>query len=390
MVHETGTNLTIVSHILSNLTLFSQQSGVPGTVVFLGSKLVRSPNSPHQVVSSAVKKSVMGFAGSLFFEKRMQGIRVSMVNPGPDIPLDALVKSLLFPMFVSKTCCVEALDIVKIHSFPSTPAHEANRGACFVTGGSRGIGKAIAMRIAQEFKLPTALLGRDEQALESTRQECARFLGDPSLVRTFAFDVREDDRLKTAIESTAKQFGGIQVLVCSAGINRRAKVISSDGLKSANPKVWKDLMDINFTSAMSATAYAMPFMVNRPNGPSVFYIGSRTIRLGTAPGQQAYIASKMAIAGFAASIQSEVKTFGVRVVVLNTGLVATDLGNRIPKTQSFQLAPAELQTQPSDVADAVTFTLRLDPCVSPVSFDICGTTEEYRDPKGKPLKMANL
>jgi len=370
-----------------SLTQHFKTTGVPGSIIFLGSKVVRSPNSPQQIVSSVVKRSLMTFSGSLFFEKRADGIRVSCVNPGPNIPPEVLADSLVFPLQVGKTACVEALDLSTVKSFAGSSPKKW--GACFVTGGSRGIGKSIAVRIAKEFKMPVALVGRDEAALKQTREECAQFVGD-SNVMTFAFDVRDSAKLKSSIDSVADRFGGLSVLVCSAGINRRANAVSADGTKIANPKVWQELMDINYNSAVYATQYSLPHMIRRPEGPSIFYIGSRTIRVGGSPGQQAYVASKMAIAGFAQSVQHEVKNFGVRVVALNVGLVSTELGNKVPKVKNFVPAPPETQIQPEDVAEAVSFTLRMDPGVSPMAFDICGMTDEFLDKDGKALKMSNL
>jgi len=111
------------------------------------------------------------------------------------------------------------------------------KGACFVTGGSKGIGKNIAVSICQKFKMPVALVGRDLKSLEQAANECAQFVPREQVL-TFAFDVRDNDAMKKAIDGTARQLGGITVLVCSAGINRRRAAISNDGLKFADPKLW--------------------------------------------------------------------------------------------------------------------------------------------------------
>jgi NADP-dependent 3-hydroxy acid dehydrogenase YdfG len=200
--------------------------------------------------------------------------------------------------------------------------------------------------------------------------------------------------MKQVIQDAGIEFGSIGVLVCSAGFNRRASAImkseEEDKLKFANPLVWKEIMDVNYGSAISATSYALPFMVNQLNGPSIFYIGSRTIRLGNSPGQQAYVASKMAISGFAASVQHEVKNYGIRVICLNVGLVATELGTKVPKKGNFIPVKGSDQIQPEDIADMVSFTLNLPYNISPQTIDSCGMKEEFLDNQGKALKMAGL
>ena len=385
MEKETHEAFKLTIELLPVLHETFKATKIPSTIVFLGSKMVRSPNSPNQVIPSVVKRAVQAFCGSMFFEKRVEGLRLSCINPSPQVPNESIAQSLVFPFLASKTSCIEALDLTTIKAFPG----EKKYGACFVTGGSKGIGKSIAIRLAKEFNMPMGILARDEKALIETSNELSQYL-DSNKIYTFQFDVRNQDKLKSAIDFMAERFGGISVLVCSAGINRRANAVLSNGTKFASSKIWQDIVDINFVSAMHATSFALPHMIKRPEGPSIFYVGSRMIRLGSAPGQQAYIASKMAIAGFAASVQQEVKDFGVRVVCLNVGLVSTDLGNKIPKDKKFMVVPGELQIQPEDIADAVAFTMHTDPKVSPVSFDICGMVDEYVDVSGGALKLSNL
>lgn len=384
--NEVKVAFQLVVEALPFLVRNFQATGKPSTIIFLASKVMRASNSPQQIVASLVKRAVGGFAASLFFERRMDGIRVSYINPTPEITTLALAQSLVFPLLVDNRVCIENIDLIAVKAFPKS---KWSYGACFVSGGSRGIGKGIALRIAREFKMPMALLGRDVDQLQAVAQECGKYCGSDR-VRIFAFDARETTKLKDAIDYVGKEFGGISCLVWSAGINRRASAVSPDNDKVADPKIFHELMDINFTSSMYATQYALPYMIRRPEGPAIFYVGSRTIRVGNAPGQQAYIASKMAINGYAASVQQEIKSLGVRVVTLNVGLVATDLGNKSPKKGNFQVAPPETQMQPDNIADAVVFTLKMDPSISLMNFDICGVQEEFLNKDGKALKLSNL
>lgn len=302
----------------------------PSSIVFLASRLIRTPNSPGQIVTSIAKRSLQSFAGSLFFEKRAQGLRCCYVNPTPGIPNSALAACLVFPLLVAPSTCVESIDLTAIS--PKKERDDGYSGSIFVTGGSRGIGKDIAIACARELKFSVALLGRDEAALKETVTECLKYIPQ-SKILCFAFDVRNNEKLKQAIDQTAETFGGLTALCNSAGINRRRYSVSPDGKKFADPLLWNELMEINVNSSFSATGYALPHLVKAKLtragiAPAVFFISSRAIRLGGSPGQQSYVASKMAISGFSNSIQHEVKAHGIRCLSLNVGLVATELGTR--------------------------------------------------------------
>ena len=277
----------------------------PSSIVFLASRLIRTPNSPGQIVTSIAKRSLQSFAGSLFFEKRAQGIRCCYVNPTPGIPNSALASSLVFPLFTASSTCVESIDLTVIS--PKKEKDNKFLGSIFVTGGSRGIGKDIAIACARELKFSVALVGRDEQALQDTVKECLKFISKEQIL-CFAFDVRDNNKLKEAIDKTASTFGGLTALCNSAGINRRRYSVSPDGKKFADPLLWNELIDINVNSSFSATGYALPHLVKTKItasgiAPAIFFISSRAIRLGGSPGQQSYVASKMAITGFSNSIQ---------------------------------------------------------------------------------------
>jgi NAD(P)-dependent dehydrogenase (short-subunit alcohol dehydrogenase family) len=214
---------------------------------------------------------------------------------------------------------VESIDLSNVTPRSSKPllqgAPPLRRfpGACFVTGGSKGIGKSIGLAICQHFKMSLALVGRDAHSLSQAASEAAAFV-PASQILTFAFDVRDNAAMKRAMDETAVKLGGVTVLVCSAGINRRRHAVSTDGQQFADPKPWQELLDINLSSSMSATGYAMPHLIKGRSSagvaPTIFFVGSRIVRLGGAPGQQSYAASKMGLAGFSQSIHQEVRDHG--------------------------------------------------------------------------------
>lgn len=107
-------------------------------------------------------------------------------------------------------------------------------------------------------------------------------------------------------------------------------------------------------------------------------------------GQQSYIASKYGIAGFAASLQLEVKSHGIRVCLLNVGMVNTELGTKPPKSGAIRLSTPESLIQQSDVASCVKHCLTLPKHISPTSYDLCQTSNEFLDNDGKGLKFSAL
>lgn len=394
---ETRRTMRVVYACMSRLLRAARPPYQPSTVVLLGSKMVRSPNSPSQIIASAAKRALAGFAGSLFFERRGAGLRVTSVHPGPlgeGIGPADLAQALVFPLSLGPHACVESVDLVAISRAPASRAggRRLAKGAVVVTGGSRGIGAAVAERLAREFGFRVTLLGRDEAALAESARKCAVHVGSDAVAAT-CVDLRDNVRLRAAIDGAAMRWGGLTSIVCSAGINRRRNAASKDGKSFADPVVWQDVVNSNLNSAMAATGYAVPHLVATSTeglSPAIFFVGSRNVRIGGAIGQQAYLASKAGINAFAQSVQQELKPLGIKVVVLNVGLVATDLGTRTPTNQAFKPVSGDLQIQPSDVGEACVYAFRCAPHVSPAAIDICGTSEEFLGAGGEALKASSL
>jgi len=274
---------------------------------------------------------------------------------------------------------------------------------------SKGIGRSIALALCEKFRMPVALVGRDAKSLADASAECAAFVPRDH-VMTFAFDVRDNARMKKAVDETAARFGAITVLVCSAGINRRRWSVAPDGKKFADPKLWQELMDINVSSTMcaflatgapartnaptAATGYALPHMLRGTTSegvaPCVLFVGSRIVRTGGAPGQQSYAASKMALAGFSQSIHYEVRAHGIRTCCLNVGIVATDLGSRGPSGGSFGIAKTSMLIQPSDVSAACVNIVGSPAYVNVTAIDMSGTSPEFLSNDGESLRMTKL
>jgi len=161
--------------------------------------MIRVSNSPNQVISSGAKRALYGFSGSLFFEKRDEGLRVSMLNPsafstkqvfGDILSGEELAKSALFTVYgVGSTCCVESIDfstVVIPKQFKTIDS--SHRPCAFITGSSRGIGLGIAEELVRDLGFCVALVGRDNKALKDAKDLCVRY-GKDNQVITFSIEI---------------------------------------------------------------------------------------------------------------------------------------------------------------------------------------------------------
>lgn len=218
-----------------------------------------------------------------------------------------------------------------------------------VTGASRGIGRAVALMLAQAG-CNVALLARHVEALRDTQSACEA-LGAQAL--PLAVDLAERSMVAAAIDACVEAFGGLNVLVNNAGIHQFASALDAD------LDLWDRMVDVNLRAAMHATRLALPHIVagarsGRRGG--VLFISSLGGKF-TAPTNAGYAATKHALTGFSGSVFEDVRDAGVKVCTIypgwtNTGLLAD------------WLKPEEV-IQPEDVAEAVRFVLAAATTVCP-------------------------
>jgi NAD(P)-dependent dehydrogenase (short-subunit alcohol dehydrogenase family) len=207
-----------------------------------------------------------------------------------------------------------------------------------ITGGSSGIGRATALRLAS-FGARIALAARTVSALEEAANEI-RTLGVEALA--VPTDVTEREQCRQAVESTAAHFGRLDVLVCSAGVSMRGL------FADAEPAALEHIMRVNFFGTLYPTLFAVPH-VKRSRG-SLVAISSLTGKRGT-PTYAIYGASKFAVRGLYDSLRLELAGDGVHVGVVSPGFVATPLRQRVldgsgrpwatPPTPPFRIWPVE-------------------------------------------------
>jgi len=188
---------------------------------------------------------------------------------------------------------------------------ELSGKSALVTGGGSGLGRAIALALAAEGAA-TLIAGRRLGPLEET----AAAAPDSCRVECLAGDVtREEDR-RTMVETAVASFGGIDILVNSAGI------LESGSIETTTLEGWDRAMDVNLRSVFALTRLATPHLVARKGSILVL---SSVAGLRPYPGVLAYCVSKAAVDQLTRCLAVELASKGVRVNALNPGVVVTNL-----------------------------------------------------------------
>jgi NAD(P)-dependent dehydrogenase (short-subunit alcohol dehydrogenase family) len=194
--------------------------------------------------------------------------------------------------------------------------HPLHGKVALITGGSSGIGRATALRLAS-FGARVAVAARTIEALEEVVRE-AETLGVEALA--VPTDVTDIEQCRRAVEATVERFGRLDMLVCSAGVSMRGM------FADAEPAALEHIMRVNFFGTLHPTYFAVPH-IKRSRG-SLVAISSLTGKRGT-PSYAIYGASKFAVRGLYESLRLELSADGVHVGVVSPGFVATPLRERV-------------------------------------------------------------
>lgn len=221
---------------------------------------------------------------------------------------------------------------------------ESLRGkVALVTGGSRGIGLAIARALVADGAR-VAVTGLSSAHLSAARPRLEA--AGPGSAETLQADVRKPADMNRAVEATVARFGGLDILVNNAGVGTFKNVADME------PAEWASIIDTNLTGVYNACHAAIPPMRARGGG-YIINISSLAGKNSFA-GAAAYCASKAGLNAFSEALMLEVRYDGIRVSYVMPGSVATGFND------GDETKGADWKTSPDDVADVVMGLLRSD------------------------------
>jgi 3-oxoacyl-[acyl-carrier protein] reductase len=216
------------------------------------------------------------------------------------------------------------------------PQNPLSDHVALVTGGSRGIGKAIALKLAR-LDAAVCICGRDPQTLKSTTEELREIT--PRVLSVSA-DVTHPDQVTELVQATEQKLGPITLLVNNAGIGNPGFGAIQDKRESD----WDTVLNTNLKSVFLVSRAVVPFMIQRKRG-DIINISSLAGK-NTFAGGALYCASKWGLQGLTGCMAEDLRAHGIRVSVICPGSVATDFSGRGPKDPSKVLTA-------DDVAHAV-------------------------------------
>ncbi len=216
-----------------------------------------------------------------------------------------------------------------------------------ITGASRGIGKAIALRLARDGARIGINFRSNASAAEATAEDVSRLGGEPLLLPG---DVSVPVSVASTFETLLGHWGRVDVLINNAGIVRDTLVLrmSDDD--------WDAVIQTNLRSAFLCTRAALRTMLRQRSGRIVNVASISGIR-GNA-GQSNYAASKAALVGLTKSVAREVASRGITVNAVAPGLIETDITTNMPEKARDALVgqiPLGRMGTTDEVADVVSF-----------------------------------
>ena len=213
-----------------------------------------------------------------------------------------------------------------------------------VTGASRGIGQAIAKRLANEgyLVIGTATSEKGAAAVNDYLQE----LGGAGRV----LNVQDAEQINQLFDSIEKEFGNVQVLVNNAGITQDGLLMRMDD------NAWERVLDVNLTSVFRTSKRAIKGMMKARQG-RIIHITSVVAAMGNA-GQTNYTASKAGIEGFTRSLAREIGSRQITVNCVAPGFIDTDMTSELDEAliqSMLNAVPLARLGKPEDIAAAVNF-----------------------------------
>lgn len=225
-----------------------------------------------------------------------------------------------------------------------------------VTGGSRGIGRAIALRLAKDGANVGVL--NLQQGLGLKVAEEIREFGVKAIPITC--DVTNYEKVKESVARIHEECGSIDILINNAGIDKSQYFVDTD------QALWEKIINVNYKSFLVTTHVCVSYMMEQKSG-NIVSLGSDAGRIGN-PGEVLYCGTKAAIMASSKALAKELARFNTRVNCVSPGPVQTDLWNGLHSGEKGQkyteavtrIIPLRRLGEPADVADVVSFLVSDD------------------------------
>ncbi|EVH74019.1 3-oxoacyl-[acyl-carrier-protein] reductase [Staphylococcus aureus] len=219
--------------------------------------------------------------------------------------------------------------------------------SALITGASRGIGRSIALQLAEEgYNVAVNYAGSKEKA-EAVVEEIKAKGVDSFAIQA---NVADADEVKAMIKEVVSQFGSLDVLVNNAGITR------DNLLMRMKEQEWDDVIDTNLKGVFNCIQKATPQMLRQRSG-AIINLSSVVGAVGN-PGQANYVATKAGVIGLTKSAARELASRGITVNAVAPGFIVSDMTDALSdelKEQMLTQIPLARFGQDTDIANTVAF-----------------------------------
>ena len=230
-------------------------------------------------------------------------------------------------------------------------------GKALVVGASGGMGRSVAIGLAAQG-VDTALMGRNEEALESVAQAC-RKAGARAYPQVC--DIARIDTIEAAVKDAVASLGGLNYLVNCAGLSAEGKLHETDLVNS------EAILDTNLRAFLHLARHALP-EINRQPGGAVIKIGSVNHPYS---GVNTYLAANKGGEGLAEALFEDVREYGTRVCTIRPGWVNTPLVSEVKNIDTA------LMIQPDDITHTVLYVLSMPVTACPTEITILPQKSPY-------------
>ena len=221
------------------------------------------------------------------------------------------------------------------------------RRRALVTGGSRGIGSAIALRLARAGFAVDVGFFQSEAGADAIVKQIAEAGGE---ARPLPIDVADRDGCSAVLAASVKEHGAYWAIVCSAGIHQDA---AFPGMK---PEAWDSVLRTNLDGFYNVVRPLVMPMIRLRDGGRIVVLSSVAGLMGNR-GQVNYSASKAGLIGAAKALAQELASRAITVNAVAPGFIETEMVEGLPVEELAKTVPMQRFGRPEEVADAIAFLL---------------------------------